>query len=263
MGQIPLKVSVVIPVYNEERYLKACLESLMRQSEPADEIIVVNNNSTDNSVKIAKQFPVRILKEKAQGMTPARNKGFNESQYDIIARTDADTILPKNWIKKIKKSFADDKLIALSGPADFYDLPDFIHNSHWQTQSTWVKAIKTYNKVVKQLLKHDCLYGPNCAIRKSAWEEVKNTICLDDKEVHEDLDLAIHLAPLGKIKFNNTFLVSTSVRRWKRPEAYVEYLYRGLKSIQKHQHLNPTQRSKQFVKKIVSKALLLNKITMI
>jgi len=253
MGQIPLKVSVVIPVYNEERYLEACLKSLMNQSEPADEIIVVNNNSTDNSVKIAKQFPVRILKEKAQGMTPARNKGFNEAQFDIIARTDADTILPKNWIKRIKKSFQDEKLIALSGPAEFYDLPDFIHNSHWQTQSTWVKVIKTYNTVVRQILKHDCLYGPNCSFRRSAWEEVKNTICLDDKQVHEDLDLAIHLAPLGKIKFNNTLVVSTSVRRWKRPEAYLEYLYRGLKSIQKHQELGPRQRSKLLVKKLVSK----------
>lgn len=262
MGHTPFKVSVVIPVYNEERYLGACLDSLMHQIEPADEIIVVNNNSTDNSVKIAKQFPVKIVKEKVQGMIPARNRGFNEAQYEIIARTDADTILPKNWIKRIKKAFADEKLQAISGPAKFYDLPDFIHNSHWQTQDTWVKMIKTYNIVVRQILKHDCLYGPNYALRKSAWNQIKGTVCLDDKEVHEDLDVAIHIAPLGKVKFNNSLLVSSSVRRWKRPDAYIEYLYRGLKSIQKHQHIDPRQRSKQFVKKLVSKALLLNRITL-
>lgn len=259
MGQEPLKVSVVIPVYNEEKYIGACLESLMKQTVQADEIIVVNNNSTDNTLKIVKQYPVRILKEKKQGMTPARNKGFNEAKYEIIARTDADTILPPNWIKRIKKSFVDEKLVGLSGPAEFYDLPEFIHNSHWQTKSAWVKFIKTYNSIVKQILKHDCLYGPNCSFRNAAWKQIKNNICLDDKQVHEDLDLSIHLATLGKIKFNNTLMVSTSVRRWKRPEAYLEYLYRGLKSIQKHQQLSTGQRSKLLVKKFVSKAFLINR----
>lgn len=260
MGQDPLKVSVVIPVYNEEKYIAACLESLLKQTDPADEIIVINNNSTDDSVKIIKRYPVRILNEKKQGMTFARNKGFNLAQFPIIARTDADTILPPNWIKRIKKGFADEKLVALSGPADFYDLPELIHNSHWQTKSTWLKLINTYNTIVRQILKHDCLYGPNCAIRKSAWDEIKNSVCLDDKQVHEDLDLAIHIAPLGKVKFYRSLVVSTSVRRWKKPEAYLEYLYRGLKSIQKHKPLGTRQRSRLLVKKIVSKAFLLNRL---
>lgn len=260
MGHEPLKISVVIPVYNEEKYIGACLDSLMKQTVPADEIIVVNNNSTDNTAKIIKKYPVRMLNEKRQGMTFARNKGFNEAQYEIIARTDADTILPPNWIKRIKKSFADESIVAISGPAEFYDLPEFIHNAHWKTKSTWVKLINTYNTIVKQILKHDCLYGPNCALRKSAWNEIKNSICLDDKQVHEDLDLAIHVAPLGKVKFYRSMLVSTSVRRWKKPEAYLEYLYRGLKSIQKHKPIGTRQRSKMLVKKIVSKAFLLNRL---
>ena len=260
MGQEPLKISVVIPVYNEEKYIGKCLESLMKQTVPADEIIVVNNNSTDNSVKIIKQYPVRIVNEKKQGMTPARNRGFNEAKYDIIVRTDGDTILPPNWLKRIKRSFADEKLVALAGPGEFYDLPELFHNSRWQTKAAWVKVIIGYNKLVKQLLKHDCLYGPNYALRRNAWEAVKNLVCLDDKQVHEDIDLSIHIAPLGKIKFYRNLVVKTSVRRWKKPEAYVEYLYRGLKSVQKHQQSRTRQRSTQLVKKIVSKAFLLNRL---
>lgn len=263
MGQKTLKVSVVIPVYNEEKYIGTCLESLMRQKDAPDEIIVVNNNSTDNSVAIIKQFPVRLVNEKIQGMTPARNRGFNEAKYDIIARTDADTILPSNWVKRIKKSFeANEKLVALSGPAEFYDLPEILQNRHLQTKNTWIKVIKNYNRLVKRILRHDCLYGPNYALRKSAWDEVKAGICLDDKEVHEDLDLAIHLAPLGSIKFYRTLMVSSSARRWKKPEAHLEYLYRGLKSINKHRlHRLPVipATSKLFVKRLASKALLLNK----
>lgn len=260
MGQRPLKVSVVIPVYNEEKYIGACLESLLNQKDAADEIIVVNNNSTDNSVEIIKQFPVKLINETQQGITPARNRGFNEARYEIIARTDADTVLPPNWIKRIKKSFAaDEKLVAMSGPAEFYDLPELIQNRHLETKNTWLKIIKTYNRVVKRLLKHDCLYGPNYALRRSAWDEIKDTVCLDDRQVHEDLDLAIHLAPLGTIKFYRTLTVSSSVRRWKKPEAYLEYLYRGLKSIRKHNQIGTREQSKLLMKKLMSKTFFLNR----
>lgn len=253
-----LRISVVIPVYNEEKYIGMCLDSLMKQKVQADEIIIVNNNSTDNTVKIAKQYPVKIITEKTQGRAYARNKGFNEARYEIIARTDGDTILPVNWLKRIKNSFLDDKIVAISGPASFYDLPAIVQNSRWQTKSTWLKLITSYNHIVKQLLKHDCLYGPNCAFRRQAWNQIKNSVCLDDKQVHEDLDLAIHLAECGKIKFINNLVVNTSVRRWKHPEAYLEYLYRGLKSIQRHKKLG-VKRSKQFAIK-VGKAFFFDQI---
>lgn len=110
-----MKVSVVIPAFNEAEFLDACLNSLTKQTEPPDEIIVVNNNSTDNTVKIAKKYDVRIVNEKKQGMISARNSGFNKAKFDIIARTDADTILPPSWIKKIKNGFKDKDLVALSG----------------------------------------------------------------------------------------------------------------------------------------------------
>jgi len=255
MQDRPLKISVVIPVYNEEGYIGACLESLMKQNVKADEIIVVDNNSTDDSFAIAKKYPIKIVHEKVQGMIPARNRGFNEAQYDIIARTDADTILPPNWVKRIKKVFEDETVVGVSGPANFYDLPKYVRYTR-QTKfgST---LIKSYNKIVKQILKHDCLYGPNYAIRKEAWEKIKSTICMDDKKVHEDLDIAIHIAPYGKVKFIYSLVVKTSVRRWKRPESYIEYLYRGLLSIQRHKQIGVRRRSKQFVKKVVEKALFL------
>ncbi len=246
------RLSVVIPVYNEEKYLAACLDSLMAQSIKADEIIIVDNNSTDNSLEIAKKYPVTIIHEKKQGITPTRNRGFNEASSAIIARTDADTILPASWIKRIKKAFEDEEVVAISGPATFYDLPRLVSTSHSKTVSS--RFIQSYNRIVRQVLKHDCLYGPNCAIRKSAWTQIKDSVCLDDKKVHEDLDLAIHIAPLGKVQFLRTLSVKTSVRRWKRPEAYVEYLYRGLVSIRRHKQLAVKQRSKQFVKKVMEKA---------
>lgn len=260
MSTNSLRVSLVIPVYNEEKYLGKCLDSLMKQEVKADEIIIVDNNSTDGSVAVAKKYPVRIIHERQQGITPTRNRGFNEAKYEIIARTDADTVLPATWIKRIKKAFAtDEQVVAISGPAYFYDWPKIFKRA-WQPKSSTIRFITSYNTIVKQILKHDCLYGPNLAFRRVAWFKIKDTICLDDSKVHEDLDLAIHLAPLGKIKFIKSLSVSTSVRRWKRPEAYLEYLYRGLTSIQRHRQLAVKQRSKQFVKKVVEKAFFFDQI---
>ncbi|HSW98193.1 MAG TPA: glycosyltransferase family A protein [Candidatus Saccharimonadales bacterium] len=109
-----MKVSVIIPVYNEEAYIHACLESVINQKEPADEIIVVDNNSIDNTPTIAKAFPeVKIVKEAKQGMIPARNKGFNSAKYEIIAKIDADTRVSPDWIQRIKKNFQDESIIGV------------------------------------------------------------------------------------------------------------------------------------------------------
>lgn len=238
-----MKISVVIPAYNEEKYIKACLDSLMAQEEMPDEIIVVNNNSTDRTEAIVKKYPVILITEKKKGTIAARNRGFNEAKYDIIARTDADTIVPADWVKKIKKSFQDRKLIALSGPADLHPLPDVVQINNWQT----IAVVKSF----KQIIGHDCTFGFNMAMRKSAWEKIKDDVCGDDKQVHEDLDLSIHLGPLGKIKFDKNLIVISSSRRWKKIASYFEYPYRGVKSIQKHKMPIASQ-SKQFVKKFVT-----------
>jgi len=243
-----MKISVIVPAYNEEAYIRNCLESLTKQEIMPDEILVINNNSTDKTVAIAKQFPVRIINEKKQGITHARNRGFDEAQYEVIARTDADTIVPPDWIKRIKKNFQDKKLVALSGPAHFYELPDMVNSSKFTTEASF-----SYIRLFKQLMKHDCLYGPNMALRKSAWEKIRTEVCLDDKEVHEDIDLAIHLAPVGKVHFDYTFIVESSFRRWKKIDPYFEYMNRLVKSIRKHK--TPVrQRGSDLVKRIVAKA---------
>jgi len=114
---IVMKVSVVIPVYNEEKYIENCLNSLMKQEEKPDEIIVVDNNCTDQTIFCVKKYrDIKIIKEKKQGIIAARNAGFNHAQGDIIARCDADAIMPKNWVKKIKNDFAENKKIVAVTP---------------------------------------------------------------------------------------------------------------------------------------------------
>ena len=111
-------VSVVIPVYNESRRLARCLDALSRQTRAPDEIIVVDNNSTDDSVEIARRYPlVRIITEKKQGITHARSAGFDTARSDVIARIDADSVVRSDWVQTLHQIFADETVDAATGTA--------------------------------------------------------------------------------------------------------------------------------------------------
>ncbi len=104
--QTPLSLSLVIPAYNEERHLAACLDAVSRQAVMPSEVIVVDNNSTDRTAEIARSYPfVRVVQEPRQGIVFARNAGFDAARGDIIGRIDADTIIPSDWTKHVLAFF--------------------------------------------------------------------------------------------------------------------------------------------------------------
>lgn len=225
-----INISVVIPVFNEEQHISSCLDSLIKQEVKPDEIIIVDNNSTDKSMRLAKKYPMRIVSEKKQGMIYARNTGFNTASYEIIVKCDADTIVPFDWIKRIKHNFEKEKIDALSGPIYFNDLP-LVNESTLPT--------RVYAQFMKTIQRHETLLGPNMALTKKIWEIIKNEVCLDDKKVHEDIDLAIHIKQHhGKIKFDPELKVYTSGRRIKNNPLsfFVEYPIRVLKTLKSHNY---------------------------
>jgi glycosyltransferase involved in cell wall biosynthesis len=201
-----LSLSIVLPVYNEELHLKRCLDAIARQREMPDEVIVVDNNSTDDTVKIAKQYSfVRLLKEKKQGVLYARTTGFNAANSEIIARIDADTILPPTWTRSVKGLLENPHYAVVTGPVYYYEYP-------WPH-----RHYKIDHCIRKGLYDHfghaPFLFGSNAALRASAWEEVKKGLC-DRSDVHEDLDLAIHLYHAGlKIHYDERMLAGVSARR--------------------------------------------------
>ena len=211
-----MKVSVVIPAHNEEKHIGKCLESIVNQKVQPDEIIVVDNNCTDKTPETAQKFGARIVKEEKQGMIWARNTGFNAAKYEIIARTDADSILPPDWITKIKEQFKDPNLGALSGPASYFSWPVFNEISKF--------VVFLVFKTMGLFFGQELLAGPNMILRKSFWEKVKDEVCLSDRNVHEDIDLSIHLSKFAKIKYEWSFGIRTTRGRWV--QIFTEYIVR-------------------------------------
>jgi glycosyltransferase involved in cell wall biosynthesis len=221
-----MKVSLVIPAYNEEKYIKECLIHIMAQQVRPDEIIIVDNNCNDATMDLVKHFPVKVVKEEVQGMTAARNKGFNTARGDIIARCDADSHLPPDWIRRVKDNFETKKMDALTGPVEFYDLK--------------VKAmpiINLYFDFIKPVFRNEVLSGPNMILTRQMWERVKNDVCLNDSKVHEDIDLSIHItAAHGVIARDHNLIVYISGRRIKKnPQSFFgEYPLRFMKTLLYH-----------------------------
>ncbi len=204
-----MKVSIVIPVYNEQTHLKACLESIKAQTTSPFEVIVVDNNSTDDTVGVAKQFNfVTIISEKRQGVVHARSTGFNVAKGDIIGRIDADTILEKDWILNVKRIFKDKTISAVSGRINYYDCI-------WPKLSS--KLDLFFRRWLASKMKQDEMFlqGANMALRRSAWTEVRRYLCYKSM-IHEDFDLALHLQDEGfRVVFDDSLLVSISTRRFK------------------------------------------------
>jgi glycosyltransferase involved in cell wall biosynthesis len=112
-GQLP-EVSIVIPAYNEEKNILQTLYSLCNNfsSKPV-EIIVVNNNSSDNTEGLVLSTGVRCVREMKQGITAARNAGLAQANGKYILNADADTIYPVDWVEEMIKPLDHKKNVAV------------------------------------------------------------------------------------------------------------------------------------------------------
>lgn len=183
-----IRVSIVIPAYNEERYLAACLQAIEQQTIAPFEVIVVDNNSSDATADVARQFSfVTVIHEPKQGVMHARNAGFDAAKGDVIGRIDVDTILSPTWVATVQQVFADPTVDAASGSIGFYDVP------FRQFFGRLDRFFRNYLAVNLARRNELFLFGGNMAIRRTVWRGIAADLC-HNKHFHEDIDMAAHFA---------------------------------------------------------------------
>lgn len=214
-----LTLSLIIPVYNEERHIQECLDAVAAQTRMPDEVIVVDNNCTDATIKLVKKYSfVTVIKEPAQGRGHARSAGFNAAHGQVLARIDVDSVIDRDWVEKIVKAFEEDNdLSGITGLGQTSYLPAIR-----SLKNTLIS--RTYFWFVHANFNTVTMWGANMAIRSSSWKKVKSQVCLDDSLVHEDQDLSLCMAANGdKIVFQPDLQVTTNTQSFRYLGKLIHY----------------------------------------
>jgi glycosyltransferase involved in cell wall biosynthesis len=210
----PPAITVIVCAYNESQYLPACLHSLLAQSRPADEILVVDNASSDGTGTAARAIAgITVIDEATKGLVIAREAARRVAKGDILAYVDADCRVPLQWLERIEQRFQrQPALVAVTGPYRFYD---------WDLSGrTLLRAYDLLLAPPTHLLVHHgfgagaILYGGNFAVRREALEQIGGF----DRSIEfhgEDTNLGRRLTPLGRIAVAGECWIWTSARRYR------------------------------------------------
>jgi glycosyltransferase involved in cell wall biosynthesis len=219
-------ITAVIPVLDDAEHLVVCLRALAAQTRPADEIVVVDNGSADDSAAVARSFGARVLHEPLRGIAPANATGFDAALGDIIARLDADSIPAPDWLERIEQAFdADPELAALTGSAVFRDGSPLVN---WIGRHVY---LRWYFWAMGNLLGHPPLFGSNLAMRARVWRDVRDEVHRDDPRMHDDLDLSFQIAPGVRVLRDDSLEVSVSSRPFSSARSFAIRSWRGVVTI--------------------------------
>ena len=201
-----MKVCIIIPVFNEQDFIKNSVESLINQTIKPAEVIYVNDNSTDNSKNIIKNLTgkyewIRIIDHKSvQEHIPGGKviEAFNfglknlETQFDVICKFDGDIVLPTNYIEKIIEIFDKKEKVGITG-GNLY----ILRNGKWIYENI---AAKTHVRGPIKAYRAECFNDIKGLKSSIGWDTVD--VLLAQKKgwlIYTDKNLIVkHLKPTGQ-----------------------------------------------------------------
>jgi peptidoglycan/xylan/chitin deacetylase (PgdA/CDA1 family) len=206
-----MMISIVIPSLNEEELLPGCLTSLKNQDYRGGyEIIVADNGSTDSTTDIARRFGARVVScAEEKSVFYARQVGAEAAGGDIIAQADADTVYPRDWLKRIADNFAaHPAVVAVTGR--------FVYgNSPWWAGFEYLGR-HVINRITAALFGVPLVVsGATFAFRRRAFLSVNGYRGLSYSP--DQYGIASRLSKLGKILYDRNLCVSTSSRSVRKP----------------------------------------------
>jgi len=213
-----LRISVVIPAYNEEALLPACLDSLLLQDYPGEiEIIVVNNGSTDATGEMARSRGVVVIDETERGYSRALASGFAAATGEILASTDAGTTVPRDWVSRLVAEYeARPDVVAVGGAIVFLN----------PNRKAWLFTrglLPLLNRADRRCPEGPHLWGANFSVRRNAFEAVGGWNL--DFNLQVDTELSERLRARGRVVLLEDLPVYTSSRRWNHLMVRSLFLY--------------------------------------
>ena len=200
-------VSVVIPAYNEELLIRACLDAVKAQDYAGPiEILVIDNASTDATGAIARACGVRVIEEPRRGYGSALRRGFSEATGDVIASTDADTIVPADWISRFAREYdAHPDVVAIGGAIEFF-------GANRPGRLLTEGVLPFVNRIDRANPAGPHLWGANLSVRRDAFEKIGGWN--PEFSFQADTELSERLRAAGRVILLEDHFVCTSSRRW-------------------------------------------------
>lgn len=200
-------ISVVIPSRNDGTFLAVCLDALARQTRQADEVIVVDADSTDDTTAIARAAGARVVHQAELGIWPATAAGFDAASGDLLARLDADSVPAPDWLEQVERRMArPDRPTAVTASGVFYGGTAL---RRWLARHLYLGG---YFVAIGALLGHPPVFGSNFALRAEAWTVLRDVVHRDRADVHDDLDLSWWMQPGMSVVFEPALVVGVSAR---------------------------------------------------
>jgi hypothetical protein len=213
-------ISIIIPAYNEEKYLPRCLASLARQKYPNKEIIVCDNNSTDRTRDVVSPYTSRYIFVREQGVSRAKNAGAANAKGKILVFLDADCVVYEGLLDAIYNAFLEGyncgKVIDLRG--DVSGVNSKIMNFLWRAQSK-----------LDQYVGYPSGAGACTFVNRDLFFKVGGFP--EDIKTMEDRELTKKLKKQGRFLFFDSVYVVTSMRRYNNRNVLLINLMDGIMAI--------------------------------
>ncbi|WP_292364224.1 MULTISPECIES: glycosyltransferase [unclassified Methanoculleus] len=200
-------ISVVVPTYNEEQNIERCLRSLADQTVPREtyEIIVVDGDSKDRTRELAEPLADQVFIQTSKRVGGARNDGAMAASGEIVATTDADCILPRDWVERIGRNFAERDIVQIYGTV--YPIEGGLRNRLSLLGANTFSRLGYHTRTIYFTL------GCNTAFDRDAFVRAGMYRCID---AGDDLEIAQRMRKLGKVYLDPRLKVGFSMRRYQQ-----------------------------------------------